>query len=345
MDNQSPSQPLVVAFGELMLRLACEDGRRFRDSPAFRRIFGGAEANVCVLLSQLGHRTRFVSALPANDLGQAALESLQQYGVDTSCVLRSGQRIGIYFTEDGNGIRPGRVIYDRKGASFSTLEPGQLDWDRALDGARFFYWTGISPALTASAAARCREALDAARARNLTIAVDMNYRSTLWDYGTPPAAVMPDLLGSATVVTGDVDTLGVYFGIQADRHLTPEDQFRHCAEELSRRLPAMKVFAMSFRGWNPQQQSIYRGALLAEGNLHYSPVYSLPRVVDRIGSGDAFQAGLLDAVLRGRPAGETIHFATACGVLKHSMAGDFTLLSRAEIEQFMQHGPTSHVIR
>jgi 2-dehydro-3-deoxygluconokinase len=335
----------VVAFGELMLRLVPEHGQRFRQTNTFVNYFGGAEANTCALLGQLGVEARFVSALPWNELGQAAVDALHRYSVSTQFVSRNDQRMGIYFTENGNGIRPSRVIYDRKNSAFSFLKKADIHWDQALKGADLFYWSGISPALTQQTSDLCKEALDTAKTMGVQIAADMNYRSTLWDYGKKPADIMPELLSYCDIITGDVDTIDVYFGIKTDKHLTPEDQFRHCATALQQRLPSMKVFAMSFRGITQHQQHIYRGALMVEDGFHFSPAFQLPQVTDRIGSGDAFQAGLLYGLLQQLPAEKTINYATACGVLKHSMAGDVALLHHHEIEHFMEHGPVNHVIR
>lgn len=345
MGFASQHKKTVVAFGELMLRLASGNGQRFRQAKSFERFFGGAEANTCVLLSQLHVNTRFVSALPSNELGQSAVEALHSYLVDTSFVVRNENRIGIYFTENGNGIRPTKVIYDRKHSAFSFLKKGDINWDKIFEGAGLFYWSGISPALSQQTADVCSEAIQKAKSNGVTIAADMNYRSTLWDYGKKPAEIMPELLSHCEIVTGDLDTIEIYFGIKTDKHLSPEEKFRQCITELKKHLPLMKTFAMSFRGTNQQGQPVYHGALMMNDQFYFSPVYNLPQVTERIGSGDAFQGGLLYGLLQKMTGDKIINYAIACGILKHSVEGDFSILNHNEVEHIIKHGAVSKVIR
>lgn len=346
MHTASQQKSVVVTFGEIMLRLDCPPGQRLQRNELFRRFFGGAEANVSVLLSQLGMEARYITALPANDLGQAAIDSLRGFGVDTSYIHRSGERIGIYFTEHGNNIRASRVVYDRKNSSFASLTPGQLDWNKILDGAGYFFWTGISAALTQNAADACKEAIAAAQSKGLIIAADMNYRRTLWDYGKEPSAVMPELLSACDVITGDIDTIAVYFGIPEGTGLPGhEEKFRFCAGELKKKLPRMKTLAMTFRGTDEYNQQTYQGALMDNNAFYFSPAYSLPQVVDRIGSGDAFQAGLLYGLSNNMGAQDVINFGIACGAIKHSTEGDFAILSTNEANQFIKTGAVNRVIR
>ena len=334
----------LVSFGEIMLRLDCPPGQRFQRNESFKSFFGGAEANVSVVLSQLGIDTRYVTALPANDLGQSAIDALRSFGVDTSFVHRSGERIGIYFTEHGNNIRASRVIYDRKNSSFATLTPGILNWNNIFEGAEYFFWTGISAALTQNAADTCKEAILAAKSKGLIIAVDMNYRRTLWDYGKHPSEVMPELLSHCETITGDIDTIEIYFGIKESKG-SSEEKFRFCAAELKKKLPVMKTLAMSFRGTDQYNQQTYSGALMKDNEFYFSPIYSLPQVVDRIGSGDAFQGGLLYGLIQKMPVQDIISFAIACGAIKHSTEGDFAILSKEEAERFIKNGAVNRVIR
>jgi 2-dehydro-3-deoxygluconokinase len=357
MHTAEQQKVTVVTFGEIMLRLDCPPGQRLQRHEVFRRFFGGAEANVSVLLSQLGISTRYITALPANDLGQAAIDSVRSFGVDTSFIHRSGERIGIYFTEHGNNIRASRVIYDRKNSSFSALTPGMFDWNKIFQGAGYFFWTGISASLTQNAADACKEAILAAKASGLTIAADMNYRRTLWDYGKHPSEVMPELLSHCELITGDIDTIAVYFGIQESKHSAgttgsdghvladDEQKFRYCAAELKKKLPDLKTLAMSFRGLDEYNQQTYRGALMKDDSFYFSASYSLPQVVDRIGSGDAFQAGLLYGLSNQMAGQDIINFGIACGAIKHSTEGDFAVLSKTEADQFIKTGAVNRVIR
>jgi 2-dehydro-3-deoxygluconokinase len=344
MHTEKQNTVTLVSFGEIMLRLDCLPGQRFQRNESFNRFFGGAEANVSVAVSQLGIDARYVTAVPANDLGQAAIDALRSFGVDTSFVRRSGERMGIYFTEHGNNIRPSRVIYDRKSSSFASLIPGTLNWNNILNGADYFFWTGISPALTQNAADACKEAILAAKLKGITIAADMNYRQTLWDYGKHPSQIMPELLSHCEIITGDIDTIEIYFGIPESKG-SNEEKFRFCAAELKKKLPAMKVFAMSFRAADQYNQQTYSGALMKDNKFYFSPVYSLPQVIDRIGSGDAFQGGLLYGLMQKMPAQDIINFGIACGALKHSTEGDFAILSKEEAELFIKNGAVNRIIR
>jgi 2-dehydro-3-deoxygluconokinase len=344
MQNKNNNTPSLVSFGEIMLRLDCPPQQRFYRNEYFKKIFGGAEANVSVLLSQLGIPVRYVTALPSNDIAQSAIDSLRSFGVDTSSVYRAGERMGIYFTEHGNNIRASKVIYDRKNSSFSQLRPGIIDWANLLNDTDYFFWSGISAALTQNATDVCKEALSAAKSKGLVIAGDMNYRRTLWDYGKHPSEVMPELLSYCEIITGDIDTIDVYFGIK-EKSGSNEEKFRYCAVELKKKLPAMNVLSMSFRGTDQYNQSTYTGALMINDEFYFSPVYSLPQVMDRIGSGDAFEGGLLYGLINKMHGQDIINFAIASGAIKHSIDGDFALLSKEEIEQFIKNGAVNKVIR
>jgi 2-dehydro-3-deoxygluconokinase len=341
---QIDNNTLLVSFGEIMLRLDCPPEQRFYRNEYFKKIFGGAEANVSAVLSRLGLPVRYVTALPENDIAQSAIDSLRSCGVDTSHIYRTGERIGIYFTEHGNNIRSSKVIYDRKNSSFATLTPGVIDWEKALSGARYFLWSGISASLTQNAADVCKEAIDIARDKGLTIIADMNYRRTLWNYGKHPSEVMPGLLSRCDIITGDIDTIDVFFGIKEGQG-TPEDKFRYCAGALKKILPAMKVLSMSFRGSDQFKQATYSGALMINDTHFFSPVYSLPQIIDRIGSGDAYLGGLLYGLIHNLSGQDTINFAVATGALKHSIEGDFSFFSKEEIELFIKNGAVNRVIR
>ncbi len=345
MNSKQYASGNLVAFGEIMMRLNCPFGKRFQNSSSFDVLYGGAEANVCVFLSRLGLKTRYITRLPENDLARGALDQLQSSTVDVSSIVSGGSKMGLYFTEDGNLLRPSRVIYDRQDSSFAGITRGMVEWQKILDGTVWFHWSGIAPAVSETAAEVCLEALQSAKERGITISADFNYRSTLWNYGRHPASVMPKLLSFCDVVTGDINSAAVYFGISVDNQLPVEEQFRICASLIKQKLPSMKVLAMSFRKGDAQQRQTYRGALFFNNDFYFSESYNLPLIIDRIGSGDAFMGGLIYSMWNGLDPQKMIAFATASGLLKHSIAGDMCLLSRKEIQNFIDNGPDSRLIR
>jgi 2-dehydro-3-deoxygluconokinase len=330
--------PTVICFGELMMRLNTPHHQRFTQSAQWEIFYGGSEANVSVLLSRLGTKAGFVTRLPENDLGQAALESLRHHGVDTSGIVRGGERLGLYFTETSNTLRPSKVIYDRKDSSFASITPGMIPWASIFSGASWFHWSGISAAVSASGAAVCLEAVQAAKKSGITISADLNYRSTLWKYGKQPSEIMPELLSYCDVITADLDAAAVYFGIVAEPERSREDLLTQCGKKISEKLPALKVLAMTFRETKDAGSQLYSGVLMSGGKVHPSRVVEFGDVVERIGSGDAFMAGLLYGLALDYPHAEVIDFAVAAGALKHSVPGEYAILTKTEIENFLSQG-------
>jgi 2-dehydro-3-deoxygluconokinase len=344
-DIQKQADKDLVAFGELMMRLNCPHGKRFSDTGLFEVLFGGAEANVGVLLAGLGMRSRLVSVLPANELGRAARSRLRFYGVPDSDIWEQEGRMGLYFTENGHMLRPSVVLYDRKDSAFSKLRPGMLDWEGLLAGAGWFHWSGITPGLSSDAAAVCLEALESARRLGLTVSSDMNYRSRLWSYGKSPASIMPELLGFSDLVVGDLHAAEAYWDLRFDHARSEEDQFHNFVQILQERTFPAACIASGFREREGSAGATYRGAVWINRQYYYSPVFSIPQVVDRIGSGDAFSAGLIYGLRKGFPPQELVDFATGCAVLKHGICGDFVTLREEEIRLFLQDGPGTRVLR
>ena len=328
----------VICFGELMMRLNTPHRQRFTQSRHWEIFYGGSEANVSVLLARLGTPAGFVTSLPENDLGEAALESLRHHGVGTSAIVRGGERLGLYFTETSNTLRPSKVIYDRKDSSFASIQPGTIPWESVFAPAGWFHWSGISAAVSASAAAVCLEAVQAAKKSGLKISADLNYRSTLWKYGKRPSEVMPELLSYCDVITADPDAASVYFGIKVDPAHGREEMLAQCGKEISGKLPAMKVLAMTFRETKDSGSQLYSGVLMSEGLVHRSRVVEFGNVVERIGSGDAFMAGLIYGLTQDYSHARVIDFAVAAGALKHSIPGEYAVLTKADIENFLMHG-------
>lgn len=340
--NQAPVQ--LIAFGEFMLRLHSAENKRFLQSGGYNAYYAGAEANVCVLLSRLGVKTSYVTHIPNNDISLAGVEQLRSQGVGTEHILYGGDRLGVYFTEQGNGIRATRVIYDRAGSAYAQLQPGMIDWASVFSGARYFHWSGIAAAVSSGAAEVCAEALAAAHDKGITISADFNYRTTLWKYGKRPAEVMPPFLEYSEVAVADLDSASIYFGIETDKNASFEERFKQCSQALLDKLPRLKVLAMSFRRSKGAQYT-YAGALMHHGSYYFSTGYELALITDQIGSGDAFTGGMLYGLINDFEPQKIIDFATACGALKHSIVGDWAIINRAEAEQFIQTGSSGRIIR
>ena len=334
----------LAAFGEFMLRLHSSDVRRFSQSTGYDVYYAGAEANVCVLLARLGIPVRYLTRIPDNDIAMAGIGQLKGHGVETDHILYGGDRLALYFTEQGNGIRSTRVIYDRAGTSYASLEPGMIDWKTALEGMSYFHWSGIAAAVSQGAADTCREALVQADEKGLVISADFNYRTSLWKYGKHPREVMQELLSYSRVTVADLDSANVYYGIETDRRAAFEERFLQCCDALRQRLPRLEVLAMSFRKTKGIQHT-YSGALFYKGAYYYSTSHELPFVTDQIGSGDAFTGGMLYGLMSGLEPQKIIDFATACGALKQSIVGDWAIISRAEVEQFIQSGSSGRIMR
>ena len=339
-----PGTIRLAAFGEFMMRLHSMDARRFLQAGAYQVYYAGAEANTCVLLARLGIPVRYITRIPDNDIAAAGIGQLKGHGVDTGHILYGGEKLGLYFTEQGNGIRSTRVIYDRDGASYGQLLPGMIDWKAGLKDISCFHWSGIAAAVSQGAADVCAEALAIASEQGLTISSDFNYRTTLWKYGRHPREIMPDLLKYSSVAVADLDSAAVYFGIDTDPEAGFEDRFRQCSKALQERLPRLEVLGMSFRTTRGIQHA-YSGALLYKGECYFSACHELPFVTDQIGSGDAFTGGMLYGLINGMEPAQIIDFATACGALKQSIVGDWAIISRAEVEQFIHRGPSGRIIR
>lgn len=336
----------VVTFGEIMLRLTPPAFQRFTQAQTFEVVYGGAEANVAVSLAHFGESAEFITRLPPNDLAEACLAFLRGHGVGVGHVLRGGRRLGIYFLEQGIAQRGGKVIYDRAGSSFAGLQPGMVDWDAAFAGADWFHWTGITPALTAGTAEVCGEAIRAARARDLTVSCDLNYRHQLWQWGRPPVAVMPDLVAHCQVLVGNVATVATMLDLPAPAAADPNEVPRLVAERLAARFPSLTSIAFTQRDTHSASHHHWTAVLWQSGTFYTGLAYDLTPIVDRLGGGDAFTAGLIYG-LRHHPADPAyaLNFAIAAACLKHSIHGDSNIVTVAEVEQLMAGGAAGEIRR
>ncbi|MDE5437318.1 sugar kinase [Elizabethkingia meningoseptica] len=334
----------ITAFGELLLRMHVSDGNRFTQTKELKVYTGGAEANVCILLSQLGMHANYITRLPDNDLSRLALNELHKYNVDTTSCVYGGERLGLYFMESGNQIRLSQVIYDRSNSSFSTIDEGDVDWNSVLEGTDLFHWSGISPGVSDKAGLMCKKAILAAHEKGIVISSDFNFRTKLWQYCKHPSEVMPELLYYSTIAIADLDSAELYFGIKTRVDAPHSDRFLKVYELLKQKMPYLKTLAMSFRNSDGVIQ-IYYGMLLHEENLYESKKAQLHFITDQIGSGDAFTAGLLYALNSGFSGQMTIDWAIACGALKQSIPGDFAIITPAEINHFINHNSSNRINR
>ena len=332
---------MVITFGEIMMRLAPPGFRRFSQARSLELIYGGGEANVAVSLAHFGVPVEFVTRLPQNDLGDACLSFIRGYGVGTDKIVRGGERLGIYFLETGAVQRPSKVIYDRAGSALASIRPGMVDWRAVFAGANWFHWTGITPAVSQGAAETCLEALLVARELGLTVSCDLNYRSKLWKWGRPAGDVMPELVALSNIAIGNEEDAHKIFGIQAPGVDVTAGQVDATAylpvcEALNSRFPRLKTIAFTLRGSISASHNSWSGLIWDRGRMHTTRTYPITHIVDRVGGGDAFAAGLIYGLrtYTGEPQ-KALDFAVAASCLKHSIPGDFNLVTVPEVEKLM----------
>ncbi len=324
----------VVTFGELMLRLAPEGYLRFVQSDKYEATFGGAEANVAVSLANYGLHAAFVSKLPTHEIGQAAVNSLRKFGVDTSLVVRGGERVGIYYCEKGASQRPSKVVYDRAYAAIAMAARSDFDWDKIFDGADWFHFTGITPALSDEMAVICEDACRAAKERGITISCDLNYRKKLWSKAKA-GEVMDKLCQYIDYCIANEEDAKDVFGIEADNTdiyggKLDRDGYISVAKKLTDRF-GFKGVAITLRESKSANDNDWSAMLYTGGKAYFSKKYSM-HIVDRVGGGDSFGAGLIYSLVNGYEAQRTIEFAVAASCLKHTIEGDYNMVSVAEVE-------------
>jgi 2-dehydro-3-deoxygluconokinase len=340
----------VALFGEIMLRLKTPEFLRFSQANVFEASFGGGEANVAVSLANYGIPTHYVTALPGNDLGKSVIMDLRRHGVGTEFVLQKGSRLGIYYLEAGAVSRASKVIYDRENSAFAELKPGMLDWDKILEDVQWFHWTGITPAVSEGAAAVCLEALKAASAKGITISTDLNYRKNLWKWGKKASEVMPELVEHCDVILGNEEDAEMVFGIhpaEADvvgGKVSHED-FEHVCKELMKKFPKAKKVIITLRGSISASHNSWSGVLYNGKKLYVAPVYQITHIVDRVGGGDSFMGGLIYGLITYNDDQKALNFATAASCLKHTIQGDFNLVTVEEVEKLMAGDASGRVSR
>jgi len=343
--------PTVATFGEILVRLATPHHLRLEQAHQFEVSFAGSEANVAVSLAQFSVPARFISRLPDNPLATAALRVVRGLGVDTTRVVRGGDRIGVYFVEAGIAQRPSQVLYDRDGSAFATIAPGMVNWADALDGCSWFHTSGISPAVSQSAAAVTEEAVAAAKAAGLSVSIDLNHRAKLWQWGRSAEAVMTGLVSMADVVFCNETDLEAVFGIPVPAATTGNAEVSPTAYEpacraLQERFPNVRVVAVTLRGALSASENLWSAVLATEDAFFTTARFRITPILDRVGTGDAF-AGAAISQLVDKPQRyqEALDFAVAASCLSHSVQGDFNRVSKAEVLRLVKGDTTGRILR
>ena len=340
----------VVTFGEIMLRLSTPGYQRFVQASSFDVHFGGGEANVAVALAGFGIESACVTRLPENEIGTAVVQALRRYGVSTDFVLRGGDRVGIYFLETGAGQRPSQVIYDRRGSSFSQLLPEQVHWESILEGTAWFHWTGITAALGENLRAAIRTGCETAKSMGIRVSCDLNYRKKLWSPSEAQAAMIP-LMEYVDVCIANEEDAERCLNLRADSSnvedgLLDEVGYASLLVRMKQEL-GFDCVAVTLRESHSASRNGW-SAMLLDGRDCTSPRRSTRYtvdVIDRVGSGDAFAAGLIRGILAGGSTADALEFAVAASCLKHSIPGDFLHASVGEVENLMNGGGSGRVQR
>ncbi len=324
----------IVTLGEIMLRLSPEGNSRFVQVDSFDVIWGGGEANVAVSCANYGHNAYFVSKLPKHERGQAAVNALRRYGVNTDFIARGGDRVGIYYCETGASMRPSKVIYDRAHSAIAEAKPEDFDFDAIMEGADWFHWSGITPAISDAAAELTRLACEAAKRHGVTVSVDLNFRKKLWTTEKAQQVMRP-LMKYVDVCIGNEEDAELCLGFKPDADVEAGETsaegyrgiFRAMAEEFGFKYVVSTLresFSATHNGWKAM---IYNGT-----DFYESRRYDINPIVDRVGGGDSFSGGLIHGLLTMSTQGEALEFAVAASALKHTVPGDFNLVSIAEVE-------------
>ncbi len=343
----------VVTFGEIMLRLSPPGFLRFSQANSFDVVYGGGESNVAVSLANYGIDVDFVTRLPQNDLGDCALRELRKQGINTHNIIRGGDRLGIYFLETGAVNRGSKVVYDRANSAVSEIKPNMVDWKKVFNGVRWFHWTGITPAISQSAADTCLEAVKIASSLGITISTDLNYRSKLWKYGGDREAIMSELTSYCDIILGNEEDAEMHFGIKPEGlDVTTQgdqikaDAFLSVCQQMMKKFPKAKKVITTLRGSISASHNTWAGILYDGNTLFESPQYQITHIVDRVGGGDSFMGGLIYGLLTYPNADQkALNFAVAASSLKHTITGDANLVSIEEVEKLMGGDASGRVAR
>jgi 2-dehydro-3-deoxygluconokinase len=338
-----------VTFGEIMLRLKSPGNERFFQSPSLEATFGGGESNVAVALANYGLNAAFVTALPENDIAEACIREVRSFGVDVSGIRRSGERIGIYFLEGGANQRPSKVVYDRAHSAISECGPGDFDWSEIFAGAEWFHITGITPALSQSAADLSLEACKAGKAAGVTVSCDFNFRGKLWKYGKSAPEVMQDLVKYVDIGIANEEDCQKSLGISVDVDVHTGELDASKYEALSQKVleiyPDMSIIAITLRESRSADTNGWSACLRDAEGFKLSRQFEITDIVDRVGGGDSFASGLIAGLKLYEDRQQALEFAVAASCLKHSISGDFNRMSTTEVQNLMGGDASGRVQR
>ena len=343
----------VITFGEIMLRLSPPGFLRFSQSNSFDVVYGGGESNVAVSLANYGVPVDFVTRFPQNDIGLCAMMEMRKRGVGIDQIIYGGDRLGIYFLETGAVSRGSKVVYDRAHSAIAEIKPGMIDWEQVFDGATWFHWTGITPAISQGAADVCLEAVKVARKLGLTISTDLNYRSKLWKYGVEPETIMTELTSYCDIILGNEEDAEKHFGIKPEgldittqgEHVKAE-AFLSVCQQMMQKFPKAKKVITTLRGSISASHNTWAGVLYDGKKLYESPQYQITDIVDRVGGGDSFMGGLIYGLLKyDGDDQKALNFAVAASCLKHTIKGDANLVSIEEVHKLMKGDSSGRVAR
>lgn len=327
----------VVTFGEVMLRLKSPGNERLFQSPVLEATFGGGEANVAISLANFGMDVAFVTVLPENMIGDNCVQELRKWGVDTSKIVRGSGRMGIYFLEAGANQRPSNVVYDREASAIALAKGGDIDWGVVFEGVNWFHFTGITPAISKNAKVLCFEAVKAAKANGIMVSCDFNFRKKLWKYGETATEVMPELVKYCDYgIANEEDcqkSLGINTDVAVESGSLDTDKYKALSDKVLEQYPNLKAIAITLRESISADINGWAACLNDRENFYLSKKYEIRDIIDRVGGGDSFAAGLIYALAAYESKQDVLEFAVAASCLKHSILGDFNRVSVAEVEK------------
>lgn len=333
----------IITFGEVLLRLSTKDYLKFSQASDFNADFGGSELNVATTIVNFGIDSEFITRLPDNDIGKSALMQMRKHNVATNNIIFGGERLGIYFLENGASVRGSKVVYDRQNSAFSSIKVGMIDWESVFKDASWFHWSGITPGISQDAADVCLEAIKMASRLGITISTDFNYRANLWKYGKSPSQIMEEMISYCDVILAGDYASEQYFNIIPKGTTKNELELSLC-ELLIERFPKVKKIAVTTRGNINALHNTWSAVLYDGRKMYESITYDITHIVDRIGGGDSFMGALIYG-LNTYDDQKALDFAVAASCLKHTIYGDANLVTNAEVENLMNGNQSGRVSR